>query len=255
MSSPTSHLWHTWDLFIHHCKRCKQLFFFSFFKWLHLLTFRSSWRGQLSKHTTCVLSHLHTRNKLIRKCKKRDWVVGILGLQGVVLLCVQSALMHFKALLCIQCLHKVLSWWQLEFVGWGREGGMEGGRVEIVKLWEPRQCAEDEGRERWERGRGGVESWRHNGVGMRWLMRLHWHQVESEQSNQSNGARSAWVNDDRVQPALPGVQACLLGRSVPVVGSVFMLARDAWWPGECERCTHADAAVVFHSLFSFFFFS
>lgn len=44
---------------------------------------------------------------------------------------------------------------------------MEGGRVEIVKLWEPRQCAEDEGRERWERGRGGVESWRHNGVGMR----------------------------------------------------------------------------------------
>lgn len=33
---------------------------------------------------------------------------------------------------------------------------MEGGRVEIAKLWEPRQCAEDEGREGGEEG-GGKE--------------------------------------------------------------------------------------------------
>lgn len=33
---------------------------------------------------------------------------------------------------------------------------------------------------------------------------------------------------------------------------MFMLARDAGWPGVRERCTHADAAVVFHSLFVFF---
>ena len=76
---------------------------------------------------------------------------------------------------------KALWWWQLEFVGLG-----EGGRVEIAKLWEPRQCAEDEGREG-GKGGGRVQGCRHNGVGMQWIMRLHWHRAESKQTNQSNG--------------------------------------------------------------------
>lgn len=77
----------------------------------------------------------------------------------------QSLLLHFKALLCIQRLHKALSWWQLEFVGWGQGGrdrGRPGGLVEIAKLWEPRQCAEDEGEGKV--GKGGGEGLRAGGT-------------------------------------------------------------------------------------------
>lgn len=93
-------------------------------KWNH----SKWWKYQNEWITLCTRNEMIWKNKTSLDCQdSRDilYLTKNTCIQGVILRFMWPVLLRFEALLCIQCLQKSLSWWQLEFVGWGREAGLK----------------------------------------------------------------------------------------------------------------------------------